>query len=181
MELRHLRYIVAAAHHRSLHKAADVLHMKQSTLSRYIREVEDELGAALFDRGPRGTVVTELGEEFLAYAQQMLEDLDFAAARVKNHSKGRTGRLIIGLYTSSFAPNLRAIFHEQKSRRPEIKLPIMNRARTYLLAALRAGTLDVAIMPDDRSEWDGGKHRLWSERVVLGPVDKVTKPKTGRR
>jgi DNA-binding transcriptional LysR family regulator len=56
-----LRYAVAAAHHRSFRRAADALGVKQSTLSRCIRQMEDRLGIAVFERSSGGVRLTAAG------------------------------------------------------------------------------------------------------------------------
>ncbi len=167
IEIRHLRSIVAVARHASFRKAAEALHLGQPTLSRGVREVEEEFGVKLFRRSPRGTVPTEAGQEFIAYAQQILDELDSAISRVKSRGKGVGGRLIVGFYTSLLRGNLLALLSEQSRRRPDTELAIMNGARDRLLSALNAGTLDIAIMTDDRTRWDDGQQRVWSERVVV--------------
>ena len=167
IEIRHLRYIVAVARHTSFRKAAEALRLGQPTLSRGVREAEDELGVQLFRRSPRGTVLTDAGREFIAYAEQILEELDFAISRAKSCGKGVGGRLIVGFYPSLSRGNLLTMLAEQNRRRPETELAIMNGPRSHLLSALNAGTLDVAIMTDDRTRWDDGQLRVWSERVVV--------------
>ncbi|HEY2124069.1 MAG TPA: LysR family transcriptional regulator, partial [Chthoniobacterales bacterium] len=70
MELRHLRYFVAVAEAGSLTVAAEQkLHMSQPSLSRQIRELEDEVGAQLLSRSPRGIELTPAGRAFLDHAR----------------------------------------------------------------------------------------------------------------
>ena len=68
MELRHLRYFVALAECLSFTRAAERVHVTQSTLSHQIRQLEDEIGQPLFDRIGKKVVTTEAGELFLAFA-----------------------------------------------------------------------------------------------------------------
>jgi DNA-binding transcriptional LysR family regulator len=58
MELRHIRYVLTAAEHGSFHRAAAALSVKQSVVSRRIRDLEDGLGACLFVRQHTGVVLT---------------------------------------------------------------------------------------------------------------------------
>ena len=62
MELRHLRYFVAVAEALSFTKAAEKLHTAQPSLTRQIRDLEEELGTTLFERRPRGVRLTSAGE-----------------------------------------------------------------------------------------------------------------------
>ncbi len=71
-EFRHLRYFVAIAEECNFGRAAERLHVAQSSLSTQIKQLEDGLGAKLFIRGPAGTALTRAGRDFLSYAKQML-------------------------------------------------------------------------------------------------------------
>jgi hypothetical protein len=62
MELRHLRYFVAVAELRSVRAASEQLHVTQPAISRQIQDLEETIGAALFERAPRGLVLTAAGE-----------------------------------------------------------------------------------------------------------------------
>ena len=73
MELRHLRYFVALAECLSFTRAAERVHVTQSTLSHQIRQLEDELGQPLFDRIGKKVVTTEAGELFLGYRDARAE------------------------------------------------------------------------------------------------------------
>jgi DNA-binding transcriptional LysR family regulator len=96
--LRDLKWAVIAAQHRSLRKAAESLSVRQSTLSRTLRSLEDRVGAELFERTNGGTRPTAVGHEFLQAARHIIEETDAAFARLKDMSSGQTGRLTIGVY-----------------------------------------------------------------------------------
>src|SRR5580704_13678580 len=91
MELRHLRYFVAVAEARSLTVAAgQTLHTSQPSLSRQIRDLEDEVGARLLTRRARGVELTPAGRAFLEHARLVLSQEDAAreaARRVAHPSK----------------------------------------------------------------------------------------------
>ena len=72
MELRHLRYFVALAESLNFTRAAERLHVTQSTLSHQIRQLEEELGHPLFDRIGKRVILTEAGEILLGYASKAL-------------------------------------------------------------------------------------------------------------
>ena len=80
MELRHLRYFVAVAEAGSLTVAAQgKLHTSQPSLSRQIRDLEDEVGTQLLTRGPRGIELTPSGRAFLDHARSVLSQVEAAA------------------------------------------------------------------------------------------------------
>ena len=70
MELRVIKYFLAVAREENITKAAETLHLTQPTLSRQLRELEEELGAELFIRGKRRTTLTEAGILFNAGSGQ---------------------------------------------------------------------------------------------------------------
>ena len=73
MTLQQLRYAICIANNKSMNKAAEELFITQPSLSSAIKDLEEEIGIDLFLRSNRGVVITPEGEEFLAYARQMME------------------------------------------------------------------------------------------------------------
>ncbi len=76
MNILHLRYAVEVASTGSINKAAENLYMNQPNLSRAIKELEENLGIAIFERTTRGMIVTREGEQFLEYARKILAQID---------------------------------------------------------------------------------------------------------
>lgn len=167
IELRQLRYLVAAAEAGSFSRAARRMNIKQSTLSRHVIEVEKRLGMTLFDRRTRGATLTPNGETYLHTALRIVKDFEELNAWVRAIQKGETGRLAVGFYTSFSAGNLRATLSEFQVRFPAIKVRGFERDRDMLLAGIESGLLDIAIMIGERP-YTGIKSRpLWSERNVV--------------
>ncbi len=73
MTLQQLRYVICVANNKSMNKAAEELFITQPSLSSAIKELEEEIEIELFLRSNRGVIITPEGEEFLAYARQILE------------------------------------------------------------------------------------------------------------
>ena len=120
IELRHLRYVIAADKHRSFRQAATALRLKQSTLSRRIHQLEDELGVLLFTRHSGGVRPTTAGHDFLRRAKRITEEVHAMTVLAKAESRGEVGRLSIGFYTSLSAGNLRASLLDYVTRYPEV-------------------------------------------------------------
>ena len=93
MELRHLRYFVALAECLSFTRAAERVHVTQSTLSHQIRQLEEEVGQPLFDRIGKKVVTTEAGELFLGFASRALKEVDqgIAHAQARRRRPHRAG------------------------------------------------------------------------------------------
>ena len=102
MELRHLRYFVAAAEELHFGRAAQSLHIQQPPLSRQIQLLEAELGFSLFERSRRRVELTPAGTALLGRARQVFDALEVAVHDARSASEGESGRLVIG-YPSSLA------------------------------------------------------------------------------
>src|SRR6266581_5235807 len=76
VDLQHLRYAVAAADHGSFRRAAEVLLLQQSTLSRCICQLEHSLGMTVFERSSGGVRATTAGRHFLRTARSILEQIE---------------------------------------------------------------------------------------------------------
>src|SRR5207249_11063288 len=91
MELRHLRYFVAVAQEQNVTRAAARLHVSQPPLSRQIRDLEDELGIALFEHCVKSVRLTEAGRVFLTEARAVLQRSDDAVRMAKAVASGQRG------------------------------------------------------------------------------------------
>lgn len=89
MSLSQIRYFVAVAEEKNVGRAARRLRIAQPPISRHIRSLEDELGATLFTRTPRGMELLPAGEVFLDRARKILDAVDEAASATRNASVGR--------------------------------------------------------------------------------------------
>ncbi|WP_267215933.1 LysR family transcriptional regulator [Chelatococcus asaccharovorans] len=171
MELRDLKWAVVASEHRSLRQAAQALNIRQSTLSRRLRFIEDRLGAELFLRSNGGTHPTVAGLEFLDAARRILEDASTAFRKLKARSRGKTGQLTIGVYASLTTGNMYATLAEHHRRYPEVDVHIVDGGHDRLFGALMAKSIDIAIMTRSSPNWDDRCLLLWSERVVAAIPD----------
>jgi DNA-binding transcriptional LysR family regulator len=97
IDLRLVRYFTVVAEHRHFGRAAEALHIAQPSLSRQVRRLEQQLGARLLDRTPRGTRLTEAGEVFLPRARALLRSATQAAAQTR--AAAQPSRVAIGYTT----------------------------------------------------------------------------------
>ena len=167
IELRQLRYLIAAAEAGSFSRAARSMNIKQATLSRHVIEVEKRLGMALFDRGTRGAALTHNGDAYLRTARRIVREFEELNAWVRATQNGHVGRLAIGFYTSCSAGNLHATLSEFDERYPEVKLRAFERDREMLLAGIESGLLDIAIMIGEAPYPGLTSRPLWSERILV--------------
>jgi DNA-binding transcriptional LysR family regulator len=97
MELRHIRYFLAVAEYLNFSKAAQQLHIAQPPLSRQIRQLEDDLGVALFVRNKRRVLLTKAGRVFLDEARKLVVQAGHATEAARHAQKGESGFVRIGI------------------------------------------------------------------------------------
>ena len=169
--LQHLRYAVSAAEHGSFRRAAEALSLRQSTLSRCVRQLEDSIGLIVFDQFSGGVRPTQAGQEFLRDARSILEQVDALAATAHKTGRGEAGRLAIGFYTSLSAGNLRATLTDVAQRFPLLEIELVESSRKRLATGLRDGGVDIAIVPGAAPVQDCMVMSLWSERLFAAIPD----------
>ena len=167
VDLAHLRYAVAAADHGSFRRAAETLLLRQSKLSRCIRQLEERIEMIVFERSSGGVRATHAGRDFLRTARSILEQMDTLMASAHRAGRGEAGRLAIGFYTSLSAGNLRATLIDFAQRFPQIEVGMTESSRSRLTTALRNGAIDVAIITGDTPLLDSRIMSLWSDRIVV--------------
>jgi DNA-binding transcriptional LysR family regulator len=122
MELRHLRCFVVLAEELHFTRAAERLHIEQSPLSRTIKELEDELGALLFDRDRRGTRLTQAGTVFLKDVHRLFSTLEVARENVKAVSSGSLGILRIAVPCGCIDPRLSNFLARCREEEPDVEI-----------------------------------------------------------
>jgi DNA-binding transcriptional LysR family regulator len=103
MDIRQLRYLVSLARERHFARAAEACGVAQPTLSAGLRQLEEELGVPIVERGNRFKGFTPLGERVLAWAQRILADCDSLEQELVDARKGLRGRIVIGVIPSALA------------------------------------------------------------------------------
>ncbi len=156
MELRHLRYFMALAGTLSFTKAADRVHVTQSTLSHQIKQLEDEVGRALVERAGKRVALTEAGQVFAGYAMRALQEIDQGLGSIKAFDAELTGLLRIG---ATHTLNLRVIpscMAAFMALHPTVQIIVHELAADSINDRLRQGDLDLGISyrPNESVELD---------------------------
>ncbi|MFG2141770.1 LysR family transcriptional regulator [Streptomyces sp. NPDC048650] len=153
MELRQLRYFVTVVEEANFTRAAARLHLAQPGVSAQIRQLERELGQALLDRSGGSVTPTEVGEAVLPYARAALAAVEGVRATVDEFTGLLRGRVTIGVVSGAAADrfdvaSLLADFHDAH---PAVEIALTEDNSERMLAALRAGELDIAVigLPDE--------------------------------
>jgi DNA-binding transcriptional LysR family regulator len=146
MELRHLRYFVAVAEEQNVTRAAARLHVSQPPLSRQIRDLEEELGVALFEHGAKAVRLTEAGRVFLTEARAVVQRADEAVQTVKAVASGQRGEIQVGYapsLTVELLPNTLRAFQQTN---PGVRVQLHDLSTQEMLRGLRDGKLHVALL-----------------------------------
>lgn len=167
MELRHLRYFVALAECLSFTRAADRVHVTQSTLSHQIRQLEEQIGQALFERIGKRVVTTEAGQLFLAYATRALKEVDAGIAMLRPSAGGLTGQVRVGAthtFNIGLIPECVALF---LARHPTVQISVEELPADDIGGSLRSGALDIGIAYRPGGSTDLAFEPLFNEEMVL--------------
>ena len=162
-----LQYAIATADYGSFRQAAQALSMKQSTLSRSVRQLEHSFNVVIFERSHGGVRATSAGRRFLRIARSIIEELQALTLTTMANGRGETGRLVVGFCTSLSAGNLRATLLDFNRQFPQVELGTVERSKKRLSVALRNGVIDVSIVTDDTLTFDSKATSLWSERILV--------------
>ena len=147
MELRHLRYFVAVAETGSLTVAAERrLHTSQPSLSRQIRDLEDEVGAELFNRSARGVELTPAGKAFLDHARLALSQVDAAIEAARRASQPTKQVFALGFLTGQEMTRLPRAMQVLRDELPNIDVTVSSHYSPDLADALARGKLDLAFL-----------------------------------
>lgn len=167
MELRHLRYFIALAGSLNFTRAADRLHVTQSTLSHQIKQLEDEVGTPLFERVAKRVALTEAGDEFLHHATRALREIDVGLGALRRNSSDMAGELHIGsthTFNLGFIPDCIAAFQQ---KHPQVKVVVEELSADHIATRLQQGTLDLGIAYRPSTPGQLQFEPLYNEEMVL--------------
>jgi DNA-binding transcriptional LysR family regulator len=145
MELRHLRYFIAAAEEENVSRAALKLHVSQPGISRQIKDLEDEIGFQLFERSAKSLKLTEAGKVFLAEAKTILQRAEDAVKNARAVAAGASGELHVGYAPSLTVKILPQALRAFQTQFPKVRVSLHDLSTEEMLAGLREGKLHVAL------------------------------------
>jgi LysR family hydrogen peroxide-inducible transcriptional activator len=151
--LRQLQYLKLLAEQGSFGRAADAAHVTQPTLSAGIQELEKTLGAPVVDRARSGVILTTVGEEALRRATVILNEAEELVEAAKNAGQPLTGRFRLGVIPTVAPFLLPRALPLLRERFPKLRLFLREDLTHRLIAALKSGQLDAALiaLPYDMS------------------------------
>jgi len=168
MELRHLRYFVAVADAGSLTVAAQrILHTSQPSLSRQIRDLEDEVGAQLLTRKARGIDLTPAGRAFLDHARSLLSQVEAAGEAARRAADPAKPCFTMGFLTGhelTWMPEALRILRDEL---PNIDVMISSQYSPLLAEGLSKGKIDAAFLRKERALPDLAFRLLVKEPLIV--------------
>ncbi len=167
MELRHLRCFVALAEELHFTRAAERLHIEQPPLSRAIKELEDELGATLFDRDRRGTRLTPAGSAFLQDVRRVFSALEQGRENVKAIAAGLQGSLRIAISDGTVDQRLSAFLAHCREEEPEIEIRLAEVPLSEQLRGLRSGDFTIGFAHTAEVGEEIIAEPIWHDPLIL--------------
>ncbi len=144
--LKQFRYFLAVSESGSIAAAARVVNIAQSALTKSIQELEGTLGTPLFERQPRGMVLTQAGYRFEASARKVIAAVAQAGAVNSETGDELTGTLTIGVTSLMAGYGLADLLSRFQRAHPEVRVHILEDSPPFLEHLLVNGEVDLAIM-----------------------------------
>jgi DNA-binding transcriptional LysR family regulator len=181
VELRHVRYFLAVAEYLNFSKAAQQLHIAQPPLSRQIRQLEDDLGVALFVRNKRHVELTEAGRVFLAEARKLVVQAGHATEAARHAQKGESGSVKIGIASGLGGAVVRAVAEHCKTS-PATNVECKDIFSGFQNALLPKREIDVGFLRPPIDQVNLNCELLLEEEfvVVLPPTHRLARRKSLR-
>lgn len=173
MNFRQLTYFIAVAEELHFGRAAERLDMAQPPLSRQIKQLEEELGALLFNRGRSAITLTQAGERLLTRGRSILAQMEDTRLEVRRLGQGAEGRLRIGFVGSATYGILPNIIKSFRAHYPEVSLSLIPMNNAQLHRALVSRELDLAFARPALSDPEFLTKELMEEKLILALPDTV--------
>ncbi len=167
MDIRQLQYLTALAREKHFTRAAEACHVTQPTLSSRIRQLEDELGVPIVERGQRYIGLTPEGETVLKWAHAILDAGNAMQQELAAKREGLAGQLTLGVIPTAllFTPRITAAM---QARHPKVDFRILSMSSIEILDKLKDHAIDAGISYLDNEPVDFHKLLpLYRERYCL--------------
>lgn len=167
MELNYIREFVTLADTGNFLEAAEQLFIAQSSLSKHIKTLEQELDVQLFERTTRKVKLSEYGLIFLPFARQIIALQQQYSSALTEEKNRLAGHLVIGSLSMMVQYGITDLLVNFQNQNPHITISVEEGEGRYLKEQMRQGKCDLAFLRDDNhddSEFD--KMLFWEDRVV---------------
>ncbi len=144
--LKQIRYFIAVADCLSVSRAARDLRISQSAVTAALKQLEQEIGAALFLRAPRGMVLTQEGHQFMRHAQRILAVVADAGRAVRVHAPAMEGSLTIGVTSMVAGYYLADLLARFRRVHPAVTIKVVEDQQRFIEHLLIGGEIDVGLL-----------------------------------
>ncbi len=167
VELRHLRYFETVGEVLNFTKAAQKLRVAQPALSRQIRDLEEELGVQLLERGSRATKLSEAGAVFLVEARAVLEPADKAVKAVRDVALGERVEIHVGYAPSLTIELLPCALHSFHNIAPSVHVKLHDLSSEEMLRGMGEGKFSLCLVArPEKESMRGLKFELLQEYPI---------------
>jgi LysR family hydrogen peroxide-inducible transcriptional activator len=167
VNLRDLKYLVAVAEHRHFGQAAEACFVSQPTLSTQLKKLEDELGVTLIERTNRQVMLTPVGEDVVARAQQVLRDVDELVHTAEEYADPLGGEFRLGIIPTVAPYLLPKILTPMRRAFPNLEIQLTEGQTAVISRMLREGGLDAVILALPLEEDNVVECELYHEPFLL--------------
>ncbi len=177
MDLRQLNYFLEVANHGGFNRAASMLHVAQSALSRQVQLLEHELQTPLFVRGGAGVRLTPAGKILRARAEMILSHVRNARTEVMAEANEPRGEFLLGMPPSLERNLVVPLLAKMKRRYPDVFIKTWVATSLILREMLLDGAIDMAVIGVREAETALTERPLFSDPMYLvGPEGMLTEP-----
>ena len=172
LDSRQLRAFTVLARTGSFTRTAQELHLTQSAISYAMKALEEEIGCRLLDRVGKSVLLTQAGEQLLARAEKILDEMTAARLELSHLGKWGSSRLRIGASTTACQYVLPAVLREFKESFPRCAISIEPGDTPEAIASLRAHRIDLAVNLEPRREESLEFRPLFTDELLfaLSPI-----------
>lgn len=172
LRIRQLSVLIVLHESRNMTAAAVAVGMSQPALSKWLSELEAEIGAKLFVRTTRGFQATPVCDEFMVHARLVVGEMERSREKLALMARGAKSSLAIGTSPPAATSLIPEAVHQFRKMHPDVHLAIHENTINFLLPQLRAGKLDFLVVRLDQPKVDGNIRYdlLYQEeiRIVVG-------------
>jgi len=190
MNLRSLEYLLALKAHGSFVRASEACHVSQPGLSIQIKKLEEELGAVLIERNPKGFLFTPAGEEVLKRARAIVQTADEIQRLAEVWHDPYAGQLSLGAFPTLAPYYFPTIIDHLVDAYPNLRFNLVEEKTHVLIERLHAGALDAAFLaaPVEDDTLEHGvifteafllgvsPRHAWGKRVAVDPAELADQP-----
>jgi len=169
LTVRHLRLVVAIVAEGNLLRAASVLNMTQSAVTKALQDAEAQMGVLLFERTNRGVVPTTFGRNLAAHARLILAQIGKAEQEMANLRDGSDGQVTIGTLLAGSAGLLPEAIARLRRNSPNLVIRVEEGTNNVLMPALRSGELDLVLgrLPEFRDREGISQELLMNDHAQI--------------